>query len=121
MIAMEKERIEAALAACKGRVSGPSGAATKLPAAVNTGLSNQSASDRQTALPGQLAVSLFQSLSCVRTVTAQGNKARYCKNGFGLGGLDQELLPTKAARLGGISCCRYSGSCSSSWGCVFLF
>jgi len=30
MIAMERERIQSALAACKGRVSGPSGAATKL-------------------------------------------------------------------------------------------
>jgi hypothetical protein len=114
MIAMEKERIEAALAACKGRVSGPSGAATNLPAAVNTGLSDQSASDRQTALPGQLAVSLPQSLSCVRTVTAQGGKAGYRENGFGPGGLDEELLPTKAASPGGMSCCRYSGSCSSS-------
>ena len=75
---------------------------------------------RQTSFPGQLAVSLSQSLSCVRTVTAQGDKARYRDNGFGPGGLDEELLPTKTTRLGGMSCCRYSGSCSSSWGCVFL-
>jgi len=41
---------------------------------------------RQTSFPGQLAVSLSQSLSCVRTVTAQGGKAGYCENALVLAG-----------------------------------